>query len=240
MFLIILGSALLGMLLRTLLPEHHLRDESRDVIKLGVGLVGTMSALVLGLLVASAKGSYDAQSAGLTQLAANVIFLDRILADYGPETQNQRQTLRNAVADALDQVWSKDGKSSGPEPGAVLETLSRQIQGLSPKDELQRSLRSQAVSLAATIGQMRWLVYEQGTTTVSKPLLVIMVFWLCVIFLVWGVLASPNVTLLATLSVSALSVSGAIFLILEMYSPYQGLIRVSDAPLRAALEHLGR
>jgi hypothetical protein len=199
-----------------------------------------MAALVLGLLVASAKSSYDAQNTGLTQMAANVIFLDRTLASYGPETQNQRQALRKAVVEALDQTWSSEHEKSGPEPGSILETLPEQIQGLSPKDELQRSLRSQAVSLATNMAQTRWLVYEQGTTSVSKPLLFVMVFWLGVVFLVWGILAPPNVTLLATLSVSALSVSGAIFLILEMYTPYRGLIQVSDAPLRAALQHLGK
>ena len=93
--------------------------------------------------------------------------------------------------------------------------------------------------MAVNFGQMRWLMYEQGQTSVSKPLLVVMVFWLAIIFLIWGLLAPPNGTLLVALFVSALSVSGAIFLILEMYSPYQGLIHISDVPLRAVLAHLG-
>jgi hypothetical protein len=94
--------------------------------------------------------------------------------------------------------------------------------------------------MAVTVGQMRWLMYEQGATSVSKPLPCVTVFWLAIIFIIWGLLAPANGTLLATLFVSALSVSGAIFLILEVYSPYQGLIRISDAPLRAVLAHLGQ
>jgi hypothetical protein len=241
-FVIIFGGALLGMLLRTALPPHHLRDESRDVVKLGIGLVGTMSALVLGLLVSSAKSSYDAQSTELTQMSANVIFLDRVLAHYGAETQKQRELLRKAVVGIHDQMWSEDSIGpSGLDPTAIgAEGLYEEIQNLSPRDDLQRSLRSQALSMAVTFGQMRWLMYEQGATSVSKPLLIVMVFWLAITFSIWGLLAPPNGTLLAALFVSALSVSGAIFLILEMYTPYQGLIRISDAPLRAALAHLGR
>jgi hypothetical protein len=93
--------------------------------------------------------------------------------------------------------------------------------------------------MAVNIGQMRMLMYEQGTLSISKPLLAIMVFWLTVTFVIWGLLAPPNGTVIAAILASALSVSGAILLILEMYSPYEGFIRVSDAPLRAALAHLG-
>lgn len=241
-FGIIFGSALIGMVLRAALPAHHLRDESRDVVKLGIGLVGTMAALVLGLLVSSAKSSYDAQSTELNQLSANIIVLDRALAHYGPETQEERELLRKAVVGTLDQLWSRDDiGSSRSDPTSIgAEGLYEKIQGLSPKDELQRSLRSQALSTAISIGQMRWLMYEQGATSVSKPLLIVMVFWLAIIFIIWGLLAPPNGTLLATLFVSALSVCGAIFLILEMYSPYQGMIHISDAPLRAVLAHLGQ
>ena len=241
-FVIIFGSALTGMLLRTALPADHLRDESRDVVKLGIGLVGTMAALVLGLLVSSAKSSYDAQSTELTQLSASVMVLDRALAHYGPETQEERELLRKAVVAALAQMWSRDNSgSSRLDPTSIgAEGLYEKIQDLSPKDELQRSLRSQALNMAMSFAQTRWLMYAQAATAISWPLLMVMVFWLAAIFIIWGLLAPPNGTLVATLFVSALSVSGAIFLILQMYSPYQGLIRVSDAPLRAVLAHLGQ
>ena len=107
-FVCVFGGALLGILLRAVLPEHHLSKETQDIVKLGMGLVGTMAALVLGLLVASAKGSYDAQSAEVTQLAANVAMLDRALALYGPETKEIRAILRNAVRRVLDQMWQHD------------------------------------------------------------------------------------------------------------------------------------
>jgi len=240
-FVFIFGGVIVGMLLRRTLPDHHLHDDSRDVIKLATGLVGTMSALVLGLLVASAKGFYDAQTTEMTQISANIIFLDRALARYGPETKEAREALRNATQNILDQTWTKNtfGVSRLEPISVVGGALYDKIEVLTPSDDLQRSIKSQALGMAANIGQMRMLMYEQGTLSVSKPLLITMVFWLTVTFVIWGLLAPPNGTVIAAMLASALSASGAILLILEMYSPYQGFIRVSDAPLRAALAHLG-
>ena len=238
----VFGGALLGIFLHAVLPQHHLSNETKDIVKLGMGLVGTMAALVLGLLVASAKGSYDNQSAELTQLSANIAVLDRGLALYGPETKEARAMLRGAVVRILDQMWSKDGTSASPEPPSAAggEILYEKIQGLSPKNDTQRSLQSQALSIAVDIGKTRYLMYAQQATSVSMPLLVVLVLWLTVIFISFGLFAPFNATVVSSLFVSALSVSGAIFLILEMYTPYSGVIAVSSAPLRAALAHLGQ
>ena len=241
-FACIFGGALLGILLHASLPQHHLASDSKDIVKLGMGLVGTMSALVLGLLVASAKGSYDAQSAELTQMSANIALLDRALALYGPETKETRDLLRGAVSRILDQMWSKDGTSASSQAptSAGGEILYEKIQGLTPKNDSQRSLQGQALNIAVDIGKTRWLMYEQAITSVSMPLLVVLVLWLTVIFVSFGLFAPFNATVVSSLLVSALSVSGAIFLILEMYGPFSGLIQISSAPLRAALAHLGQ
>ena len=241
-FASVFGGALLGILLHASLPQHHLASDSKDIVKLGMGLVGTMSALVLGLLVASAKGSYDAQSAELTQMSANIALLDRALALYGPETKETRDLLRGAVSRMLDQMWSKDGTgaSSQAPTSAGGEILYEKIQGLAPKNDSQRSLQGQALNIAVDIGKTRWLMYEQAITSVSMPLLIVLVLWLTVIFVSFGLFAPFNATVVSSLLVSALSVSGAIFLILEMYGPFSGLIQISSAPLRAALAHLGQ
>ena len=241
-FACVFGGALLGIFLHAVLPQNHLTNESKDIVKLGMGLVGTMAALVLGLLVASAKGSYDTQSAELTQMSANIALLDRVLAHYGPETKEARALLRGAVVRLLDQMWSKDGTSasSSAPTSAGGEILYDKMQGLSPKNDTQRSLQGQALSMAMDLGKTRWLMYEQATTSVSIPLLVVLVLWLAAIFISFGLFAPFNGTVVASLFVSALSVSGAIFLILEMYTPYAGVIQLSSAPLRAALAHLGQ
>ena len=178
-FACVFGGALLGLLLHATLPEHHLSKETQDIVKLGMGLVGTMAALVLGLLVASAKGSYDAQSAEVTQLSANIALLDRALALYGLETKEIRTILRGAVSRALDQMWSKDASASRSAPrSAGGEILYEKIHALSPQNDAQRSLKSQASSIAVDVAKTRWLMYEQAMISVSTPLLIVLVLWL--------------------------------------------------------------
>jgi hypothetical protein len=237
----VFGGALVGISLRAALPQHHLSADSKDVVKLGIGLVGTMAALVLGLLIASAKSSYDTQSAELTEMSSRVVVLDRILAHSGPEAKEARDQLRASVVRVLDRMWSKD--RSGPsesQPSMDAEVLFEKIQGLSPKDETQRTMQAQAVSVVIGLGQMRWLMYEQRATSVSLPLLMVLILWLTIIFISFGLFAPLNATVVASLFVSSLSVSAAILLILEMYSPYRGLIQLSSAPLRVALAQLGK
>ena len=240
-FACVFGGALFGMFLRGVLREHQLSDDSKDTVRIGMGLIGTLTALVLGLLIASAKNFYDTQSNELTEMSAKIVLLDRVLAHYGPETKELRDLLQSAVARMLDGLWPK---GPGPHPqmepmAAGGEILYDKIQELSPKNDTQRSLQAQALSMAIDIGKMRWMMFEQAGSFVSIPLLAVLVFWLATIFASFGLFAPRNVTALATLFVCALSVSGAIFLILEMYSPFQGLMQISSAPLRNALAHLG-
>ncbi len=240
-FACVFGGALLGAFLRTVLPEHHLSSESRDTVKLGMGLIATMAALVLGLLIASAQSSFDTERSEFTQISANVILLDRVLAHYGPETKEARELLRRAVTRTLNQIWPED--SSHPrqlEPAAGTEGLYDKIQELSPQTEAQRSLQSQALSLAMNLGQTRWLMFEQESRSIPMPFLVMLVFWITIIFVSFGLFAPTNATVIVTLFVCALSVSGAIFLILELQQPFGGVIQISSVPLRNALAHLGQ
>jgi hypothetical protein len=241
-FAFIFGGALLGMFLRGFMPENHLSDDSKDSVKLGMGLVATMCALVLGLLIASAKTYYDTQNAELTEMSAKVVLLDRMLAHYGPETNDCRAFLRSVVERSIDRLWQPGGApGSHLDPAAVSsEALSEKTLALLPKDDRQHFIQSQAVTLELSLAQTRWLMFEQSSTQVPKPLVVVLVFWLTIIFVGWGIFAPRNATVVGTWFVSALSVSGAIFLILEMYTPYAGLILVSSDPLRAALAHLGQ
>jgi len=236
-FAVVFGGGLLGMALRRVLPEHHRDAESKDVAKLAMGLIATMSALVLSLLVASAKDTYDSQAKELGQLSANVVVLDRMLAHYGPESAETRAALRSAVERVLSELWS----SSEPHGASARnEALFEAIQQLEPEDDAQRAIRSQAVSLVLSIGETRWLMFGQATTTVSRPMLVVLVSWLSMLFVTFGLFAPRNATVISIFAAAALSVSGAILLILEMYAPFSGLIEISNAPLVAALAQLGR
>ena len=207
-----------------------------------MGLVGTMAALVLGLLVASAKSSYDAQSTALTELSAKTMLLDRILRGYGPEAKEARESLRGGVVRIMEKIWPEERTTSAqllPTASGV-EYLYDKVQALTPKDDRQRTLQSQALSMMIGMGQTRWLMYEQAATSVLRPLMIMMVFWLTIIFISWGLFAPSNATVLASFFVAALSVSGAIFLILELYTPYSGWLRISSEPLHVALAVLGQ
>src|SRR5215469_8516962 len=241
-FACLFGAALLGFWLRTVLPEEQLSPTSRDLIKLGIGTIATMTALVLGLLVASATSSYNAESRGLTEFSARIIMLDRVLAHYGPETQKARSLLKVAVSNLIENTWGKGSHSPAVEPSSAgAERLYEEIEGLVPRDDKQRALQSRAIGIAGELLQTRWLMEEQVySSPVSLPLLVVVVFSLMITFTSFGLHAPPNATILATFFLSALAVSAVMFLILEMYRPFGGLIPISSAPLRGALRHLGQ
>lgn len=240
-FACVFSGALLGVLLRVSLPRENLSAESRDVVKVPMGTIATMTAVVLGLLVASAKGFYDNQSHEVTEMSARIVLLDRLLAHYGPEAKNARNELRNSVAHLLDRMWGKHAsEASKVEPGMAGEMVFDKIQELSSQSDLQRSLHERALNLAVEIGQIRWLMFEQASASVSIPLLLVAIFSLTITFTSFSLHAAPNAMVIVTLILRALAVSSTLFLILEMYQPFQGLVRIPSDPLRNALAHLGQ
>lgn len=239
----IFGGALLGLWLQGLLPEGHLRDNSKDTVKVVGGMIATLAALVLGLLVSSAKSSFDATNAAIVQNGAKIILLDRVLAAYGPETRDAREQLRRAVVGGIEMFWPEENvRASGMaafERTNALEVFQAKLREFAPATDAQRQLLSQAQQISNDMLQARWLFIEQAQTALPPPFLVVLLFWLTMLFLSFGLFAPRNVTAISVLLIGALSVSGAIFIILEMNHPLQGMIKVSSAPMRKALEHLG-
>lgn len=233
------GAALVGMLLHSKLPSSHLDADSKDVMKLVMGLIGTMAALILGLLIASANGSYNAQSSELQSLSANVVLLDRLLVSYGPEANGARDRLRDAVVASHDRIWPPDGVVRPANLDAATRFV-QQLQGLVPKTDAARFIQSRAMQMTESILQTRLLMSQQLGGSIPWPFLTVLVFWICVLFLGFGLFVRFNVTVTVALFVGALSVSGAIFLILELSEPYRGLMQISDAPMRSALAQIGR
>ena len=233
----LMAAVLIGTWIRRLLPAHHLNADTKDTVKLAMGLIATMSALLLGLLISSAKGSYDTVRSEVIQMAAKVAFLDRVLGLYGPDTAPLRARFHTAVEDAIRQMWSQSGGTPAPNVHAG-DVLYIAIQSLAPQDDTQRSLKAQAASLAVDLAQLRTLLHAQALASISRPMLVVVVSWLVIIFFSFSLLAPPNATANLALIVSALSVAGAIFLILELDRPFGGLIRVSSDPMLHALSQL--
>lgn len=241
-FACLFGGALLGMRLRNALPDHHLGNDSRHLLEIGLGIIGTMAGLVLGLLVASATGSYNAQRNELLDLSSKAVLLDRILAHYGPDASAPRAALRVAAQQMLIRVWPQENSS-----GAQLDPLAGRgevvldkIEDLAPTSDRQRSLKPEAIGLAINLAEVRWLMFEQTGSSISAPLLVLLIFWFTITFVGFGIFSPSNTTVVVALGLCALAVSGAIFVTLEMYTPFQGLVQISSLPLREALAHLGR
>jgi hypothetical protein len=241
-FASLFGAALLGMRIRAWLPGHHISPEAKDSVRVAMGTVATMAALVLGLLVASTKGTYDAERNESTQLAARIIYLDRVLAMYGPETALARDELREATSGMIERMWPEErGVQVELEPDQKWsDELPKAIYSLVPKDDVQRALKDQASEMVDELGQMRWLLYEQAESSVSRPMLIVVTVWLGILFLSIGLFAPLNATVVVALMLSAVSVSGAIYLILELDMPYSGMISISSQPMRVALNHLGQ
>ena len=240
------GGALLGMRLRKALPGHHFNDESKDTVKVGIGLVATMTALLLGLVTASAKSSFDIADSAVKKTAIDILTLDRLLARYGAETGDIRKNLQHAVEARTELIWSQDAsKRTDSDPirsGAVsaAEELPGTIRALKPRDDSQQALQSRALDLAEEMLKERWLVLAGSQTSIPVPFLVILLFWLTLTFASFGLFAPQNGVVIWVLFLCALSIGGAVFLILELDTPFEGVIRVSADPLRYAYSHLNQ
>lgn len=240
----VFGGALIGMFLRTILPEHHLSEASKDVVKLVTGLVATLAALVLGLLIASAKNSYDAVNEGFRESAAKIIVLDRSLAQYGPETKDLREMLKRGFAARIDQFFpatqSKGSTLGSPQATSMMEAFQQRIRALTPQNDTQRSLQTRALDLSEAVAQARWQGIEHEDNTIPTPFLVVLVFWLAAMFAGFGLFAPRNAIAIVVLFLGAVSLSAAIFLVEELSNPLAGVMSISKVPMETALSHLGQ
>jgi ABC-type multidrug transport system fused ATPase/permease subunit len=243
-FAVVLIAGFAGTSVRKHLQPHHLNDETKDIVKFSSGFIATMAALVLGLLVASAKSSYDARAAEVEQVAAKAILLDQMLRHYGPEAASARQALQAAFAQLYATTWAKgesmDVAKGGPASSSteVASDFRKAVSALVPANDAQRAVQARTLEIMDDLRQTRWLFTVQSTERVSLPLLIVLVTWLSVIALCTGLYAPRNGMAATAAVLCAGSVSAAIFLIVEMYSPFDGLLKVSDAPFRTALGYL--
>jgi hypothetical protein len=240
----IFGSALLGVWLRKQLPDHHVGDDAKDIVKLGLSLIGTLAALVMGLLISSASASFNTVSNELTTVTVKVLQLDHLLYQYGPEANEVRGLLTKNFGATVEFIFSRDPARHeamlNPNASSRQDEVQAGIRRLSPGTDEQRELRSRALDLAYDAGAERWYLVLQHAGTISAPVLAVLVSWLCVIFFGWGLFAPRHALMMSALFTFASCATLAIFLVLELDSPFEGWVRVSDAPMRMALVQLGR
>jgi len=182
-FACVFAGAMFGMVLSSILPKEHLSENAKDVIKVTMAMIATLAALVLGLLTASAKGSLDDKENAVRSWAAEILLLDRTLAQYGPEAQGARDLLKQAVAARIAQLWPGSGQAVTPamiSEGAGIEGVQQALLALTPKTDAQRWLQSTALQTTNTIAARRWLIAQQIASNLRWPFLVVLIFWLAV------------------------------------------------------------
>lgn len=241
-FCFLFAGALLGLLLSRYVPKAHISDHSRESIKIGTGLIATLTALVLGLLVSSAKGSYDTMSDEIKQSSVTFIVLNHQLEKYGPETKGIREMLLSNLRFALNKIWPAESKAKidiqAVENIAGVEGVRDKILELKPQNENQRVIQASALQICSDLAHSRWLLIEQAQNTLPTPFLVVLIFWLVIFFISFGLMSPNNGTVVAVMLVCTISMAGAIFLVLELSHPLQSTIKISSAPLHKALEHM--
>ena len=241
-FLLAVTGILMGWGLRRMLPAEQLEPESKDAIKLGLGIVMTLSALVLGLLVASAKSGYDVRRSEINQITSGVILLDYLLSKYGDDARPVRIALREEVPLVAARIWNEGQAFSshlGPfKPLHQGELLYQQIHGLQPSNDAQRELKRRIVQLTHDLAEVRLSLFSHLSRSIPLPFLIVLLSWVAVMFTGFSVMTPAKITPLSFLIVSAFSVSGAIFLILELDQPFAGLMMIPNEHLISALQPL--
>jgi hypothetical protein len=239
---LIVAGALVGAFARTFLSEQHLNSDSKDVIKMSVGLIATMSALVLGLLIATGKTSFDARVTQVRQIAANALLLDQTLVQYGKDATNARVVLRQTFGLMVDRIWNENNSGKrDPSPFQVTGNADSFIQTLAnlpANTDFHRALKTETVATATEIAKDRLALFVQGRDTISMPFLIVLVFWLTVIFGIFGLLTRLNLLVCVIMLLCAVSVAGSIFLILDLNRPFDGMMRIPSAQVRGALPPL--
>lgn len=237
-FVCILASAIGGVLLRSRLPEHHVSGDSKDVIKLSIALVATMSALVLALLFASTRTSFERTSGLVSRLTADITELDRILKHYGPEAQPVRAALRAEIQPMIDSIWRDEAIARGvkfDDSKSPEEEVLFMLQDLQPANAKQRALQARAIQVSSDLAQTQLSLFAQPTDSISNTFLIVLIAWLMFIFGIFSMSAPPNPTLFIVIAICILSASAAFYLILELGLPFGGLMQLSNEPLRNAL-----
>ncbi|MCC6764020.1 MAG: hypothetical protein IT293_05085 [Deltaproteobacteria bacterium] len=232
--------SLLGMWVRARLPKHHLDKPTEDAVRIAMGTLATLTALVLGLLVAAARSSFDERAEEITQLSADLILLDRQFVHYGSDAADTRHLLHRYASHVAKLAWPDEFGHAADHDGWILfENVQDRIRALAPRGDAQRWLRERALEVSATIARTRWLIDVHRGSSIPLPFLGILVLWLSVLFASFGLFAPRNGTVMIAMLVSSVSIAASVYLVLEMDKPFTGTIRIPSAPVREALVRMG-
>jgi hypothetical protein len=244
-FLLACAGLWCGRSLAQRLPLEHLSAEARNSAQIGIGMIATLAALVMGLMVSSSKASFDECQAEVVRVATTMVLLDHALATYGGETGGARSEVSAIVEMTLKRI-APSGEFGIDEFQAPLSNLGlvnhlqATIMALTPASDAQRWFQSRAMTLTVDLAHERTLTVERGKRTIPNFVLVVVISWVALIFVGLGVFSVTNRTVFTALIVCAFAFASSIFLVLELDMPYSGLIAISGDPLRAVAAEVGR
>ncbi len=239
-FAVIYGGALLGFLAKHLLSEHHLTSQSQDSVKVATGVVASMTALVLGLLVASAKSGFDARAAEARTFVINLSLLDRSMRLYQPPLAVERQDLANFAKAMRRQMWDENTNVSDAEVLSQLDQVRNKFRTLDPQTMLDKSLKDRYMSLSDTLILAADELLQLDESTIPIQMVVIVDGWLAVTFFAFALFAPFNAVSGASFGVGAAAIAMALFMIIEMNAPFQGFITVSPRMMDNAITAMSK
>ena len=239
-FVAIFGGVLTGMLAARRLPGHHLSGETQSAVNVSVAVIGTLSALVLGLMITAANRSFSARTGEVRELSLQVIRMERNLQRYGPETEDARAKLRDWAIIKTQQLFPEKGRQAPASATAIakLEDVQDAILALTPRDEREKYLRTLCATLSSTLIQARWALEVRSGHSTPLPFLVLLIFWLAIVFASFGLFAPANPTTIVVLLLCSMAVSGGIILIEELDNPLSGLIQIPSDSMHRALSEI--
>jgi Protein of unknown function (DUF4239) len=234
---LIFGGGAVGLLIGRVLPEHYLSEGTQKVVQIAMGTISIMAALVLGLLIATARNTMASRDKQVEALAGDLVLLDRDLVQYGPDAQTIRQLLRQYTALKLQHTWPKRGHVilDDPQALALLEGIQQRLRELHPDSLEKHLILAEALQVCDGIARTRSLMAVEHRHEIPREFLFVLVFWLAVLFLSFGVFAPRNAMVVAALFVCAVCLSSAILLIVDMDQPFSGIITISPEPIQHAL-----
>jgi hypothetical protein len=240
-FIAIMAGIATGTYLRRHVDLDKLGPATKEVIRLGASYLATLSAVLISLMIASAKASYDNQDAHFRTLAAYLVETDQLLAQYGPETTQIRILMRQAVPAAVDRIW-REKRSAVQDSAFTAASLAEQVNSavatLKPVSDVQHALKKRIKEASAEIARTRVLMFADSEAAILTPFLLILIFWLAVVFASYSLFVEPSRVVLAAFLVFALSISSALFLVADLSQPFVGLMQIPKEQLRHTLAPL--
>lgn len=238
---IIFAASLIGLALPRVLPERHLSKDTLDAIKLGTGMLSVLASLVLGLMIATVKTSFDTTASQVRAYAADLIVLDETLRDYGQAAVPIRRMVRDYTAKLLNDVLLSDDQpylTENRQAGDMLESIREHIRDLPTSAPGQGWLVDQSLQIVTSLLRERWLLIEHAGPSVHPLVIWLLVSWIVAIFISFGINAPRHATMMAAFLVVSVAIGSSMFLVLEMDTPFEGVLRVSSRPMQIALTHM--